>query len=47
LAYAEKYGSLRLIAEYVGSYDFDEFMRGLRWIASREELCRGCRMGGG
>jgi hypothetical protein len=47
LAYAEKYGSLRLIAEYVGSYDFDEFMRGLRWIASREELCWGCRRGGG
>jgi hypothetical protein len=47
LAYAEKYGSLRLIAEYVGSYDFDEFMRDLRCIASREELCRGCRMGGG
>jgi len=47
LAYAEKYGSLRLIAEYAGAYDFDEFMRGLRWIASREEPCRGCRMGGG
>ena len=47
LAYAERYGSLRLIAEYAGAYDFDEFMRGLRWIASREEPCRGCRMGGG
>lgn len=45
LAYAEKYGSLRLIAEYAGAYDFDEFMRALRWIASREAPCRGCRMG--
>lgn len=40
-------GSLKLIADYAGAYDFDEFLKGLRWLASREEPCRGCRFGGG
>ena len=47
LEYFERHGSLRLIAEHTGAYDYDEFLRGLRWIASRGEPCRGCRRGGG
>jgi hypothetical protein len=46
LAFAESYGSLRLIANANKTCDFDEFMQGLRWLASQEN-CKGCRFGGG
>jgi hypothetical protein len=44
--FCDKYGSMRLIAEYHGGYDYDAFMQGLNWIASKEP-CKGCRLGGG
>jgi len=47
LAFAEKYGSLRLIANGKKACNFDEFMKGLRWLASQDKPCKGCRFGGG
>jgi len=47
LGYAERYGSLRLIASGSSACNFDEFMKGLKWLASQEKPCRGCRLGGG
>jgi len=47
LGYAERYGSLRLIAERSRPCNFDEFLKGLRWLASQSKPCRGCRFGGG
>lgn len=47
LAFAERYGSLRLIANASNACDFDEFIKGLRWLASQERPCKGCRFGGG
>jgi len=47
LTYAERYGSLRLIVEGNKACNFDEFMKGLKWIALQEKPCRGCRFGGG
>lgn len=47
LTFAEKYGSLRLIAQGGNACNFDEFMKGLRWLASHDEPCKGCRFGGG
>ena len=47
LAYTERYGSLRLISEANNACSFDEFMKGLRWVASQEKPCKGCRFGGG
>lgn len=47
LAFAERYGSLRLIADANNACDFDEFIKGLKWLASQEQLCKGCRFGGG
>lgn len=47
LAFAERYGSLRLIADANNACDFDEFMKGLGWLASQEQVCKGCRFGGG
>ena len=47
LAFAERYGSLRLIADANNACDFDEFMKGLGWLASQEQPCKGCRFGGG
>ncbi|MFX1563137.1 MAG: DUF3795 domain-containing protein [Promethearchaeota archaeon] len=44
---AKSYKSLRLIAGVNKTFDFDEFMKGLEWLASQEEPCKGCRMGGG
>lgn len=43
----ERSRSLRLIAEGQKACDFDEFMKGLRWLASQDEPCKGCRFGGG
>ena len=47
LFFAEKYGSLRLIVDSNSACDFDEFLKGLSWIASHDKPCRGCRFGGG
>ncbi len=47
LVHAERYRSLRLIANGSNACDFDEFMKGLRWLASQDIPCRGCRFGGG
>lgn len=47
LAFAERYGSLRLIVEGNNACNFDEFLKGLEWLASQEQPCRGCRFGGG
>ncbi len=44
---AQRYQSLRLIAETQTTFDFDEFMKGLEWLATQEVPCRGCRKGGG
>ncbi|NIQ07221.1 MAG: DUF3795 domain-containing protein [Candidatus Korarchaeota archaeon] len=44
-SYVEAHGSLPLIAE--GQIDFEKFKEGLRWLASQEEPCKGCRFGGG
>lgn len=46
LAFVEKYRSMELIAKTHGTYDYDKFLKGLRWLASREP-CKGCRFGGG
>jgi len=47
LAYAERYGSLKLIVNAQNACDFDEVMKGLRWLASQDQPCKGCRFGGG
>jgi len=47
LAFAKRYGSLKLIANANNSCNFDEFMKGLKWLASQEKPCKGCRFGGG
>ena len=47
LYFVERSGSLRLIAESQNVCNYDEFVKGLRWLASREKPCRGCRFGGG
>ncbi len=47
LGYAKRYGSLRLIADGSGACDFNEFMKGLEWLASHDVPCKGCRFGGG
>ncbi|MFX0199326.1 MAG: DUF3795 domain-containing protein [Candidatus Hodarchaeota archaeon] len=39
--------SLRLIADSQNACDFDEFMRGLWWLASQNEPCCGFRFGRG
>jgi hypothetical protein len=47
LYYVEKSGSLRLIAEGQNVCNYDEFVKGLKWLASQDKPCRGCRFGGG
>ena len=47
LKLVERYGSLKLIANNSNICNFDEFLRGLRWLASQREPCKGCRFGGG
>lgn len=47
LAFAERYGSLKLIADSNNVCNFDEFIKGLKWLASQEKPCKGCRFGGG
>jgi hypothetical protein len=47
LYYVERSGSLRLIAEGQKVCDYDEFVKGLKWLASQNKPCKGCRFGGG
>jgi hypothetical protein len=47
LYYVERSGSLRLIVENESACDYDEFVKGLKWLASQDKPCRGCRFGGG
>lgn len=47
LYYVEKSGSLRLIAQSQKACDYDEFVKGLKWLASQDKPCKGCRFGGG
>ena len=35
------------MADLYDAYDFDEFLKGLHWLSSKEEPCKGCRFGGG
>jgi hypothetical protein len=47
LYFTEEYGSLRLIVESSNACNYDEFMKGLKYIASHDKPCKGCRLGGG
>ena len=47
LELAKRYQSLRLIAGLEKSFDFDEFIKGLEWLGSHDQPCKGCRQGGG
>jgi len=47
LKLVERYGSLKLIANSSDACNFGEFLKGLRWLASQERPCKGCRFGGG
>jgi len=47
LYYVERSGSLRLIAEVQNGFNYDEFVKGLKWLASQDKPCKGCRSGGG
>ena len=47
LYFVERSGSLRLIAESQNVRNYDEFVEVLKWLASQDEPCRGCRFGGG
>ena len=46
-ALSQDYKSLKLIAALTKAFDYDEFVKGLEWLASQIEPCKGCRMGGG
>ena len=47
LPYVEQTKSLRLMADLYNTCDFDEFLKGIKWLSSEEEPCKGCRFGGG
>lgn len=47
LSFIEKYGSLRLILKGNKACNYDELMKGVKWIASHDKPCKGCRLGGG
>ena len=47
LAFVERHGSLRLIANVHNACNFEEFSKGLKWLASQDKPCKGCRFGGG
>lgn len=47
LTFVERIGSLKLIAEAQEACDYEEFTKGLEWLASKTEPCKGCRFGGG
>lgn len=44
---AQRYQSLRLIAGNIKTFDFDDFLKGLEWLASQDKACKGCKLGGG
>ena len=35
------------MADVYNTCNFGEFLKGLRWLASQEQACQGCRFGGG
>jgi len=45
--FVETSGSIALIMKGSNVCDFDEFAKGLKWLASRDKPCKGCRFGGG
>jgi len=45
--YVERSSSLRLIAESQNVGNYDEFVKVLKWLASQDNPCKGCRFGGG
>ena len=47
LELTKRYKSLRLIAGLEQSFDFDEFLKGVEWLGSQDQPCKGCRQGGG
>ena len=47
LTFVEKTGSLKLMADAYNICDYNEFVKGLTWLASQTEPCKGCRFGGG
>lgn len=47
LYYVERSGSMRLIAESQNVGNYNEFTKILRWLASQDKPCKGCRFGGG
>ena len=47
LTFVEKIGSLKLMADAYNICDYSEFVKGLTWLASQTEPCKGCRFGGG
>jgi len=47
LYYVERSGSLRLIAESQNVGNYNEFVKVLKWLASQDKPCKGCRFGGG
>jgi len=47
LYYVERSNSLRLIAESQNALNYDEFVKVLKWLASQDKPCKGCRFGGG
>ena len=46
-SFTEKYGSLRLILEGNKACNYDELLKGVKWIASHDKPCKGCRLEGG
>lgn len=47
LPLVETHNSLRIMADLYGTCNFNEFVKGLRWLASKDKPCKGCRFGGG
>jgi len=47
LYYVERSGSLKLIAESQNVGNYNEFVKVLKWLASQDKPCKGCRYGGG
>jgi len=45
--YVEKSSSLRLIAESQNVGNYNEFVKVLKWLASQDKPCKGCRFEGG
>ena len=45
--FIERPASIVLIMKASNACDFEEFARGVKWLASQEKPCKGCRFGGG